>query len=292
MRLAVKGLGLVRCDLPKHGIGDIGLDDAILGFQSLGQFHQRSRGDFHRRLQCIAVPVVKQILVAVGLSDGHRARDAFDFLQWPPRPAHVQVLEQVDGIPEPGVAVFSAFSDIKRHVVLIAEGGHKLHIHRLVLAPVFVWRVHQLIVPRRGQPREVIGKPVAFDENDVVRVDRADAVRALHVQAAQSGSIWEVPVGFVEQVVPGDPLFAHIVLSNALPQRHHFVLVVDALPQGRLRRVVVRDLLSVALAAGSCVQVQDDVHLVGGAPGHQAVGQFKPGVDPGVFAGYGLVLNR
>ena len=40
MRLPVEGLGLVRGDLPEHGIGDIGLDDAILSFQSLGQFHQ------------------------------------------------------------------------------------------------------------------------------------------------------------------------------------------------------------------------------------------------------------
>ena len=61
---------------------------------------------------------------------------------------------------------------------------------------------NQIVVPRRGQPREVVGKPVAFDENHVVRVHQTNAVRALHVQRPKRVAAGKVPVGFVEQVVP------------------------------------------------------------------------------------------
>ena len=152
-------------------------------------------------------------------------------------------------------------------------------------------RIDQLIIPRRSQTREIVGPPVALDEDDVVWVDRTDAVGALFVEVPEGGPVGQIPVGLVEQVIAGHPVLVDIDLGQSLPQRGHLVAVLDALPERGLGGVVIRNCCIVALTARRSVQVEDHVHLVLLAPGHHAVGQLESDLQPRVLARHGLLLD-
>ena len=274
----MKRQGLIGIRLAQHRVRHIDLARAIFGLEALGQFHQSIHGISLRRLRPVAVPIVQQGLVAFCLDDGQRARNAFDFFQWPPSPTHVQVLHKPNGIAEPNVAVFAAFPEVQGHVVLVAQARCKGHVHGLVFTPVLVRRIDHLIVPRRRKSGEIVGKPIALDENDVIGIHGADGFGALLVEVAQSRATGDVPIGLVEQVVPCNPLFTDVVFGNAFPQSDHFGSVFRTLPKRGFGRVIVRNALVVALTAWRGVQVQDDVHLVRCTPRQQAVGQLESGV--------------
>ena len=197
----------------------------------------------------------------------------------------------MNGVAKPHVGIFAALAQVQRHVVRRSNARGELHVRLLVVAPVLVWRVNQIVVPWRGQSREVVGKPIAFDEDHVVRVHHSNAVCALHVQRPKRVATRKVPVGFVEQVVPRHPGLVHIVLCDALPQGSHFVSVLDAFPQGRLGRIVVGNGRVVALSTRRRVQVQNHVHLALFAPLDQAVRQLKTEVKPGVLVGHRFLFN-
>ena len=197
----------------------------------------------------------------------------------------------MDGVAEPDVGVLPTLSEIERHVVCVADAGGEIHGPHIIDAPVLVGRIDQLVIPRWGEATEIVGPPVALDEDDVVRVDRADAVGALLIEVAQGGAPGKVPVGLVEQVVPGHPVLVHVDLGESLPQRGHLVAVLDTLPERGLGGVVVGNGRIVALTARRSVQVEDHVHLILLAPGDHAVGQFESDLQPRVLAGHRLLLD-
>ena len=180
--LPTVGNGLIGLHLTEHGVGHIRLEPAVLEFELLRQIHQDGRGLFRGGRSGIATPIIEEVLIPVGLFDREAPGDAGHLLQRPPGPPDVEVLEQVDGIAEPHIGVLSTLAEVQWHVVRVADARGEVHRPDIVVAPILVGRVDQLVIPRRGQAREIIGPPVALDEDDVVGVDGADAVGALFVE--------------------------------------------------------------------------------------------------------------
>ena len=152
-------------------------------------------------------------------------------------------------------------------------------------------RIHEIIIPGWRQSGKIVGEPVSFNEQNVLRIHRANGIRDLYVQTFQGSSTGEVPVGFVQNVVARYPLFVGVALGQSPPQRDHFSAVGGAFPQRRFVGVVVGDALVVALPAGSGVEVQNDVHLILRTPGDQTVGQFEARIQPGLLSGHRFFLD-
>ena len=87
----------------------------------------------------------------------------------------------------------------------------------VVVCPVFVKTIDHVVIPGRGQVGKIVGKPVAFDDDHMVGIDLADGIGYLYIGLFQKGPPGQVPVGFIDQVVPSHPGLSGIAFRQFSP---------------------------------------------------------------------------
>ena len=230
-----EGQGGVCVWLTHQRIHHVGLHKAMFCLQLFSQVHQHGLGELRFWRRGVAFPMVQKRLVSRGLFNGHGRRNALHLFQGPPGPPDAQIFQQAHGISEPHVGVFPSFPEIKRHLVSLPQRQGEGQGRFVVVAPVFVGGVSHVAVPRWGEACKVVGEPVAFKEQQVLRVHLPNAVGALLVQGAKGFTSWQIPVGLVQHVVPCHPRFFGVVGGNPLPEGRHLVAVGGTFPQGWFR---------------------------------------------------------
>src|SRR6185437_13809993 len=79
-----------------------------------------------------------------------------------------------------------------------------------------------------------------------------------------------------------DPRLVRIAFGQASPKRDQLVPVGRTFPKRWFGGIAVGDIVVIPLAARRGVHIEDEVEVVGLAPGEQAIGEDKSFLQPGV----------
>ena len=124
---------------------------------------------------------------------------------------------------------------------------------------VFVKYINHLGIPCGSEAGVIIAVAVSFDEEDMVISVSANRRGQFAEKFAQQGSVGEIPVCFVDQVVSCYPRFILVALGNLVPKPDGFAAILRTFPKRRFGRVVVTDSAVATLSARCRVQIDDDV---------------------------------
>ena len=175
--------------------------------------------------------------------------------------------EQLDHFGEVVVAILPMLSAPNRAVLSGSHIEGKLNVRaKICRRAVFMEHIDHLGIPRRSEASVVVAVNISLDEQDMIIPICPNRLGQTDVELTQEGSSWEVPVGFVDQVVSRDPRLILIAFGNPIPEANGLATIVCTFPQRRLARDVVADPAVVALPARGRVQIEDDINPGRAAP--------------------------
>src|SRR5581483_6504089 len=105
---------------------------------------------------------------------GYNAALVADLLVRPEAPADVVVFQHAAKRRDPLVLVLARFAQPHRHVVLIAVIQILANYRYRRIGPVFMERVHRVVVERRSENSEVTIPLRAAENDDVIAIDVAN----------------------------------------------------------------------------------------------------------------------
>src|SRR5882724_8149170 len=151
--------------------------------------------------------------------------------------------------------------------------------------PILVEAHRQVFVPGTRKAIVVVAPVVPFNDDQMVSVHFADGFgdRAIQIPNRFVRQIlfailvfaFERPIWFVQKIVTSDPRFAGVTLGQLAPQSDRLLPISFIFPQGGLGGIVVRNIGVLALTTWCGMQIENEIHSLGLAPGQQLVGQIK-----------------
>ena len=170
--------------------------------------------------------------------------------------------EQLDHFGEVVVAILPMLSAPNRAVLSGSHIEGKLNVRaKICRRAVFMEHIDHLGIPRRSEASVVVAVNISLDEQDMIIPICPNRLGQTDVELTQEGSSWEVPVGFVDQVVSRDPRLIFVALGKPIPKPDGLAAIPWTFPKRILTQDIITDPTVAALSAGCGVQVEDDVDL-------------------------------
>ena len=268
--------GVTVARLDEDGAHHFGPGLGVGQADAFGQLGQGVPGRSGTQIGIGAAEVIQEILITGREGGADQAVDAPELFHRPPRHADALAAEQFDHFGEVVIAVLPVFAAPNGTVFRLTQVKDPLEIgSEIGRGLVFVEDVNHLGVPRGSQAGVVVAVAVPLDEEDVVIPVGANHPGQVLVKFAQEGSVGEVPIRLIDQVVARNPCLVFVALGNFIPQPDSFAPVLRAFPKGRFGRVVVADPAVATLSARRGVQIEDDVDPGRCAPRDDVVHEGK-----------------